>query len=98
MATENGSAGNGDADVPETREWLDSLSAVLQTQGTDRAGYLLSELKNTAVRGGVQIPFTAKTPYVNTIPLDKQVPFHGSREIERRIKSIVRWNAMAMVV
>jgi pyruvate dehydrogenase E1 component len=92
----NGS--NGDSDAAETREWLDSLTGVLQTQGTDRASYLLTQLKNKAVRSGVQIPFTANTPYLNTIPTDRQVPFPGSREIERRIKSLVRWNAMAMVV
>jgi pyruvate dehydrogenase E1 component len=89
---------NGDSDAAETREWLDSLSGVLQTQGTDRASFLLTQLKNKAIRSGVPIPFTANTPYINTIPPDRQVPFPGSREIERRIKSLVRWNAMAMVV
>lgn len=95
----NGSNGsNGDSDVQETREWLDSLAGVLQSQGTTRASYLLTQLKHKAFRSGVQIPFTANTPYINTIPRDKQAPFPGSREIERRIKSLVRWNAMAMVV
>src|ERR1700722_14214783 len=92
----NGS--NGDSDAAETREWLDSLSGVLQTQGTDRASYLLTQLKHKASRSGVPIPFTANTPYVNTIPREQQAPFPGSRDIERRIKSLVRWNAMAMVV
>src|SRR5271169_3257083 len=89
---------NGDVDVAETKEWLDSLTAVLQQRGTERASYLLSQLKHTAVRHGVQIPFTANTPYINTIPADRQPPFPGSRETERRIKSLIRWNAMAMVV
>src|SRR5437870_2249961 len=89
---------NGDVDVAETHEWLDSLTAVLQTGGPDRARYLLTQLKNKAVRNGVEIPFTANTPYINTIPRDSQPPFPGSREIERRIKSILRWNAMTMVV
>jgi pyruvate dehydrogenase E1 component len=89
---------DGDSDVAETREWLDSLTGVLQTHGTDRASYLLTQLKNKAFRSGVEIPFTANTPYINTIPFERQVPFPGSREIERRIKSLVRWNAMAMVV
>jgi len=90
--------GNGDLDEAETREWLDSLDGVLQTGGRERARYLLSELRNEAVRQGVEIPFTANTPYINTIPPGEQHPFPGSREIERRIKSLIRWNAMAMVV
>src|SRR5437667_8091375 len=88
---------NGDSDVAETKEWLDSLTAVLQHEGTQRASYLLSQLKHKAIRSGVEIPFTANTPYINTIPVDRQPPYPGSREIERRIKSLVRWNAMAMV-
>src|SRR6516162_3897560 len=91
-------ATNGDVDVAETNEWLDSLESVVQTRGVERAGFLLRELKHKAYRSGVEIPFTANTPYINTIPADKQPPFPGSREIERRIKSIARWNAMAMVV
>jgi pyruvate dehydrogenase E1 component len=91
-------AGNGDVDAAETREWLDSLGAVLQTEGPDRARYLLTQLKHQAVRSGVQIPFTANTPYINTIPRDQQPTYPGNRETERRIKSLARWNAMAMVV
>src|SRR5262245_58839775 len=90
--------GNGDADQLETAEWLDSLDAVLQHEGTDRARFLLTELKDRAVRAGVQIPFTANTPYINTIPASRQPPYPGSREIERRIKCLIRWNAMAMAV
>ncbi|MGF1579448.1 MAG: pyruvate dehydrogenase (acetyl-transferring), homodimeric type [Gemmataceae bacterium] len=89
---------NGDVDVAETREWLESLNAVLQTSGRSRASFLLHELEQQAVRRGVQLPFTATTPYINTIPAENQAPFPGSREVERRIKSLVRWNAMAMVV
>ena len=85
-------------DAIETREWLDSLDAVLQLEGADRAGYLLTQLKNKAFHSGVELPFSANTPYINTIPRDRQAPFPGSREIERRIKSLVRWNALAMVV
>src|SRR5262249_59714907 len=66
--------------------------------GPGRAPFLLTELKNKANREGVPTPFTPNTPYINTIPADQQPPFAGSREIERRIKSLVRWNAMAMVV
>src|SRR5438105_1370658 len=89
---------NGDADATETKEWLDALEGVLQTGGQERARYLLTQLKFNANRQGVAIPFTANTPYINTIPPEQQPPYPGSREIERRIKSLIRWNAMAMVV
>ena len=82
----------------ETREWLDSLDDVLKHGGPARVGSLLRELGIHAQKSGVRLPFTANTPYINTINPDEQVPYPGSREIERRIKSIVRWNAMAMVV
>jgi pyruvate dehydrogenase E1 component len=98
MAPEKGIYENGDADAGETQEWLDSLTAVLQNRGPDRARFLLTQLKLKANRNGVYIPISANTPYINTIPPSRQPPFPGSREIERRIKSIVRWNAMAMVV
>ncbi|RPI27632.1 MAG: pyruvate dehydrogenase (acetyl-transferring), homodimeric type [Acidobacteria bacterium] len=82
----------------ETREWLDSLDYVLESQGPERVRKLLEQLQIHARRHDVDIPFTANTPYINTIPVDKQPPYPGSREIERRIKSLARWNAMAMVV
>jgi pyruvate dehydrogenase E1 component len=87
-----------DLEAVETREWLDSLDYVLKAQGASRAAQLLRELEVHARRNGVKLPFTANTPYVNTIPVDEQTPVPGSNEIERRIKSLVRWNAMAMVV
>ncbi len=90
--------GNGDVDAGETREWLDSLAGVLHVHGPDRARFLLSELERRAVHGGVEIPFTANTPYLNTIPAQKQPKFPGNRKFERHIKSLIRWNAMAMVV
>ena len=82
----------------ETREWLESLDYVLQSGGPARVSRLLRELSDHARRNGVSQPFTANTPYINTIPPAEQPPFPGSREIERRIKSLVRWNALAMVV
>jgi pyruvate dehydrogenase E1 component len=82
----------------ETREWQESLDYVLQSGGPARVGRLLRELSDHARRRGVKLPFTANTPYINTIPAPEQPPFPGSREIERRIKSLVRWNALAMVV
>jgi len=86
-------------EVLETREWLDSLDYVLSKGGADRAGRLLQQLSLHARRAaGVNLPFTATTPYQNTISVRQQPPFPGSQEMERRIKSLVRWNALAMVV
>ena len=82
----------------ETREWLESLEYVLQNSGPERVKQLLHDLDTYAHQAGVELPFTANTPYINTIPKDKQPKFPGGREIERRIKSLIRWNAMAMVV
>ncbi len=82
----------------ETKEWLYSLDYVLEHGGPERVTELLQQLQIRAHKAGVKIPFTANTPYINTIPREKQPPFPGNREIERRIKSIIRWNAMAMVV
>ena len=82
----------------ETREWLDSLDYVLQSGGPARVNTLLRELSDYARQKGVKTAFTANTPYINSIPTTEQPPFPGSREIERRIKSLVRWNALAMVV
>jgi pyruvate dehydrogenase E1 component len=87
-----------DIDPAETQEWLDSLRYVLESKGPERVSYLLSVLDEKAHRSGVELPFTATTPYFNTISADEQSPYPGNREIERRIKSIIRWNAMAMVV
>jgi pyruvate dehydrogenase E1 component len=94
----NGSSSNG-SEVLETREWLDSLDYVLAKGGPERAGRLLQQLALHARRAaGVNLPFTATTPYVNTIPSTQQPPFPGSQAMERRIKSLVRWNALAMVI
>jgi len=82
----------------ELEEWLASLDYVLNSGSPDRVQYLLQQLQIRAQESGVTLPFTYHTPYINTIPKDKQPTFPGNRELERRIKSIVRWNAMAMVV
>ena len=87
-----------DLESIETSEWLDSLDYVLQANGPARAGQLLQQLSEHARRRGIRLPFSANTPYVNTLTTDQEVPFPGSQEIERRIKSLVRWNAIAMVV
>jgi pyruvate dehydrogenase E1 component len=95
----NGNNGSDGSEVLETREWLDSLDYVLAKGGPERAGRLLQQLSLHARRAaGVNLPFTATTPYVNTIPSTQQPPFPGSQAMERRIKSLVRWNALAMVI
>ena len=85
-------------DAVETREWLDSLDYVLQSGGPVKVARLLRELTIHARQIGVKLPFTANTPYINTIPVDEQVLMPGNPDIERRIKSLVRWNALAMAV
>jgi pyruvate dehydrogenase E1 component len=87
-----------DVDPVETKEWLDSLESVLQTSGPERAHFLLTQLKNKANSRNVNLAFTANTPYINTIAVSVQPLFPGNRDLERRLKSLVRWNAMAMVV
>jgi len=87
-----------DSDPVETREWLDALDSALEREGVERAHYLLERLVRRARRKGAHLPYSANTAYINTIPvaLEKRKP--GDGELERRIRSIVRWNAMAMVV
>ena len=82
----------------ELREWLDSLDFVLQEHGRERAAQILERMQQHAAESGVSLPFSANTPYVNTIPASAQPPYPGNQEIERRIKSFARWNALAMVV
>lgn len=82
----------------ETREWLESLDYVLQRSGPERACQLMQDLQIRGQELGVSLPYTANTPYVNTIPASQEPPYPGNREMERRIKSLIRWNAMAMVV
>ncbi|MFQ5636933.1 MAG: pyruvate dehydrogenase (acetyl-transferring), homodimeric type [bacterium] len=89
---------NGDADVDETQEWLEALEDVIHIKGQERTKFLLSQLIAKGYEEGIRVPFATNTHYINTIPLDHQPPYPGSRAIERRIKSIIRWNAMAMVV
>ncbi|MET0051758.1 MAG: pyruvate dehydrogenase (acetyl-transferring), homodimeric type [Candidatus Thiodiazotropha sp.] len=87
-----------DIDPIETQEWLDALEAVLENEGVERAHFLIERLVDKARRSGAHLPFSANTAYVNTIPVTKQQRFPGDRAMERRIRSFIRWNAMAMVV
>lgn len=86
-----------DIDPVETAEWLSSLEYVLKSKGSERVKYLLKALDTKARSEGVDVPLEVNTPYINTIPRHKQPAYPGNRELERRIKSIIRWNAMAMV-
>ena len=88
----------GDIDPVETNEWIDSLSAVIQKDGNQRAHYLIKELINKAYREGANIPYTQNTPYINTIPISEEKKSSGDQNIERRIRSLIRWNSAAMVV
>src|SRR5215510_1273361 len=82
----------------ETREWLESLDYVIDQGDKGRTVRLLEALRARARVAGVRVPFAATTPYINTIAPSEQVPMPGDGAIERRIKSLVRWNALAMVV
>ncbi|HIG57102.1 MAG TPA: pyruvate dehydrogenase (acetyl-transferring), homodimeric type [Candidatus Handelsmanbacteria bacterium] len=81
----------------EVHEWLESLDYVLANRTPEQVNYLLQQLQTRTAAAGIDLPFNANTPYLNTINREQQPPYPGSREIERRIKNIVRWNAMAMV-
>ncbi len=85
-------------DPQEMQEWFESFDAVLKEEGPEAATLLLDRLRERALTLGVGPAFTANTPYVNTISVEKQGIFPGDQEIERRIKSLIRWNALAMVV
>ncbi|MEO8187319.1 MAG: pyruvate dehydrogenase (acetyl-transferring), homodimeric type [Burkholderiaceae bacterium] len=87
-----------DLDPAETREWLDAMESVLEYEGTERAHYLLSRVSHTARQSGVAIPSGVNTPYVNTIPLERQEHSPGDAELEQHLRSYVRWNALAMVM
>ena len=87
-----------DTDPQETQEWLESIDDALEEHGYDRTRFLLEELIDYAQTKGARLPFNTNTPFINTIQLKDEPEYPGDQEIERRIKSIVRWNAMAMVV
>src|SRR4051794_33342752 len=87
-----------DVDPQETQEWLEALEAVLREEGPDRAQALLDTVVNEARGSGAHLEVGLTTPYVNTIPPDREEPFPGDYEVERRLRSILRWNAMATVL
>jgi pyruvate dehydrogenase E1 component len=80
-------------DLLETREWLDALNSVVVFDGADRTTFLLDELLNGARRNGVPVPYSANTPYLNTIPPVRETPHSGDQEIEYKIRSLIRWKS-----
>ena len=82
----------------QIQEWLESLDSVLDSSGPEVAAEILERLRAHATVAGIDLPFSANTPYANTIPARLEPLFPGDQELERRIKSLIRWNALAMVV
>lgn len=91
-------ASDDDLDAAETQDWLDALVTVIQADGLERAHYLIERLVDQARRSGANLPYSANTAYINTIPPHKQVQSPGNHAVEHRLRSYIRWNAMAMVV
>ena len=87
-----------DLNPQETSEWVEALDEMIDEAGPDRASYLLERLMERAANLGVQVPLRWNTPYINTIPPEDEVAYPGDRATERKIKSLIRWNATAMVV
>ncbi len=87
-----------DIDAVETQEWLEALEAVIEAEGVERAHFLLEQMIDKARRSGANLPYSANTAYVNTIPPHMETPIPGDQAIEDRIRSFIRWNAIAMVV
>ena len=87
-----------DIDFQETKEWTDSLEAVIESEGVERAHFLLEELIATARQNGANLPYSANTAYINTIPPHKESYTPGKPAIEARLRSYIRWNAAAMAL
>ncbi|KMT64916.1 pyruvate dehydrogenase (acetyl-transferring), homodimeric type [Catenovulum maritimum] len=89
---------NHDVDPMETHDWIDSIESVLENEGPERAHYLIEQMIETSRRNGAHLPFDATTAYKNTIPAGQEPNMPGDRELEARIRAVIRWNAMMMVV
>ncbi|HEY8857434.1 MAG TPA: pyruvate dehydrogenase (acetyl-transferring), homodimeric type [Rugosibacter sp.] len=87
-----------DADPQETQEWLDALAAVIEKVGPERAHFLLEQLISNSHRVGINIPYSANTDYINTIPVAQQPRMPGDPELEYTVRAYARWNAMIMVL
>jgi pyruvate dehydrogenase E1 component len=98
LQIENQLSSSTDRDPQETAEWLEAWDQILDDESPERAAFLLKKLTERARYAGLELPPQFNTPYRNTIPVEEQTAYPGELAIERRIKSIIRWNAMAMVV
>ena len=87
-----------DVDPLETREWIDSLNAVIENDGPSRASFILNKVVSEAYTAGLVLPDTRTTPYINTIPTELEIKSPGDQNIEKKIRAYIRWNAAAMVV
>src|SRR4029078_11812604 len=87
-----------DDDPVEAGEWIDSLRAVVQHQGPERAKYLLAKLRDEAAAIGAQLPASLTTPYANTISPDQEAKSPGNRVLEHKIRAAIRWNAVAIIL
>jgi pyruvate dehydrogenase E1 component len=87
-----------DQDPQETQEWIDALESVIETEGPEKAHHIIEKLMDKARRSGLNLPYSATTAYVNTIPVDQQERLPGNQDLEHKLRSYIRWNAMAMVV
>ncbi len=87
-----------DPDLQETEEWLEALEGVVERKGVERAHYLVNRLVRRARRRGAYLPYSLNTGYVNTLSPEREQKSPGDHQLEHRIRSIIRWNAMAMVV
>ena len=87
-----------DVDPQETKEWMEALDGVITQEGAERAHYLIEKVIGQAREAGVDLPYSANTEYINTIPADQQPKYPGNADMEIKIHSYIRWNAMAMVV
>ncbi|MGC9456521.1 MAG: pyruvate dehydrogenase (acetyl-transferring), homodimeric type [Halothiobacillaceae bacterium] len=87
-----------DQDPQETREWLEALEAVVEFEGSEKARHLIAMLIEGARKHGIDTPYSATTPYINTISPENEPQYPGDRHLEQRLRALIRWNAMAMVV
>src|SRR5215469_15126702 len=86
-----------EADFQEIAEWIEAFDEIVHQEGPSQGARLLEALTRRAQEAGIEMPVQLNTPYVNTIPTSEEYPYPGDRGLERRIKSLIRWNAMAMV-
>lgn len=87
-----------DLDPQETLEWIEAMEAIVERDGHERAQFLLRQLADKAILSGAGSPYSANTPYLNTIPPELEVRSQGDQEMESKIRSIIRWNAAMMVM